>query len=94
MSKITSKLQVTLPKKLADEYGMRPGDELQWASGGSVIRVIPGRALPPLDLSERLRLFDEATRRIRSASRKRVREAASSDRGWRRDDLYDRPRTR
>ena len=30
MAKVTSKLQVTLPKALADQYGIEPGDEIGW----------------------------------------------------------------
>jgi AbrB family looped-hinge helix DNA binding protein len=41
MAKITSKYQVTLPKKIAEAYKLRPGDEIQWISAGEVIRVIP-----------------------------------------------------
>ena len=28
MAKVTSKLQLTVPKAIADQYGIRPGDEL------------------------------------------------------------------
>jgi bifunctional DNA-binding transcriptional regulator/antitoxin component of YhaV-PrlF toxin-antitoxin module len=40
-SKVTSKLQVTLPKALADAYGIRPGDEIAWLAAGSTITVVP-----------------------------------------------------
>ena len=30
MSKVTSKLQVTLPKAIAQAHGIRPGDEIEW----------------------------------------------------------------
>ena len=30
MPKVTSKLQLTVPKKIADQYGIRSGDELEW----------------------------------------------------------------
>src|SRR5215475_9665916 len=43
MSKVTSKLQLTVPKAITDQYGIRPGDELQWVPAGDSIRVIPGR---------------------------------------------------
>lgn len=33
MSKITSKYQVTVPKKIAEAYGIRPGDEIEWGRG-------------------------------------------------------------
>ncbi len=41
MSKITSKLQVTIPKAIADQYGIKPGDEIEFQPAGDVIRVIP-----------------------------------------------------
>ncbi len=94
MSKVTSKLQVTLPKSLADLYGIRPGDEIEWQEAGEVIRVVPVRKgrKPRLDPKARLKLFDQAT------SRQREREAgldpsdleasAAGGRGWTREDLY------
>jgi len=27
---VTSKLQLTVPKAIADQFGLKPGDELQW----------------------------------------------------------------
>src|SRR6202030_1742097 len=39
MPKVTSKLQLTVPKKIADQYGIRPGDELEWIPAGESIRV-------------------------------------------------------
>ena len=30
MSKVTSKLQVTVPKAAAERYGIRPGDAIDW----------------------------------------------------------------
>ena len=44
MSKVTSKLQVTLPKAIAQAHGIRPGDEIEWASAGETIRVQPLKA--------------------------------------------------
>ncbi len=93
MSKVTSKRQVTLPKELADEYGIEPGDEIEWERAGDSIRVVP-RARGPVGLSvaERLVLFDEATRRHEERwARTRV-PAAPGDRGWTRDELYGRGR--
>ena len=43
MPKVTSKLQLTVPKKIADQYGIRPGDELEWIPAGDSIRVEPAR---------------------------------------------------
>jgi bifunctional DNA-binding transcriptional regulator/antitoxin component of YhaV-PrlF toxin-antitoxin module len=92
---VTSKLQVTVPKKLAQQYGIRPGDEIEWVASGDVIRVTPRSAGRPDSLpsiAERLRLFDAATERLRRAASKR-RPHQARDRGWERKDLYDRGRT-
>jgi len=94
MSKVTSKLQVTLPKALAERHAIRPGDEISWESAGDVIRVVPGgrRASPNRDA--RLRLFDQATARQRLRNRAVARAASGARRGWSREDLYDRGRAR
>ena len=43
---MTSKLQVTVPKVIANQYGIRPGDEVEWVAAGEAIRVLPpGRHL-------------------------------------------------
>jgi AbrB family looped-hinge helix DNA binding protein len=34
MPKVTSKLQLTVPKAIAEQYGIRPGDELEWIPAG------------------------------------------------------------
>ena len=44
MSRITSKLQVTVPKAIAERYGIRPGDEIRFEESGEVIRVVPASA--------------------------------------------------
>ncbi len=38
MSKVTSKLQVTIPKVIAEQYGIKPGDEIEFVPAGEVIR--------------------------------------------------------
>lgn len=91
MSKVTSKLQVTLPKAIAERYKVRPGDEIEWVPAGEVIRVIPVKGQAESDDREsRLRLFDQATARYakRAAPKGRHR-----DRGWKREDLYHRGRS-
>jgi AbrB family looped-hinge helix DNA binding protein len=96
VAKVTSKLQVTVPKRVADQYGIRPGDEIEWVPAGEVIRVIPpGRRAAPADLGLRLRLFDTATARQRNRQRGRgARVPAKRGRGWTRESLYDRARPR
>ena len=94
MAKVTSKNQVTVPKAIADRYKIRPGDEIDWVAAGDVIRVVPsGKQPAPEDREFKLRLFDQATQRQR---RRRVpREAKQAqERGWTRQDLYERGRSR
>lgn len=93
---MTSKRQVTLPKALADEYGIRPGDEIDWEPAGDAIRVlVRGRTRPLLSVEERLDLFDEATRRRDEllCALGPV-EQRPEGRGWTREELYDRGRPR
>ena len=94
MAKVTSKLQVTVPKAIADQYGIHPGDEIEWVPAGDTIRVVPpGRRAPAVDLELRLKLFDAATerQRLRQSGRPRtMKPRTARDRGWRREDLYDR----
>ena len=93
MPKVTRKLQITLPKRMADEVGIGPGDEVEFAVAGEGLRLAPraaAAAAGELSTAERLRLFREATARqaLRNAAIGAV--AAESDRGWRRDELYER----
>jgi AbrB family looped-hinge helix DNA binding protein len=99
MSKVTSKLQITVPKAIADRYGIRPGDELEWTAGGESIRVelVRGRAKAGqlLSLNERVELFDRGTERLSKILGERLKKAARSktrrgDRGWTREELYER----
>ena len=93
MAKVTSKLQVTVPKAIADRYGIRPGDEIEWVATGDSIRVLPaGRAVPAADLEWRLRLFDAGTERQRQRQAGRASRKGAGDRKWKREDLYDRAR--
>jgi AbrB family looped-hinge helix DNA binding protein len=94
MAKVTSKYQVTVPKAIAEQYRIRPGDDIDWVAAGDVIRVIPsGRQAAPEDRESRLHLFDQATERHR---RRRVASKAKQprERGWTREDLYRRGRSR
>jgi AbrB family looped-hinge helix DNA binding protein len=93
MAKVTSKLQVTVPKAIAERYSIRPGDQIDWVAAGDVIRVIPsGKPTAPEDRDAKLRLFDQATERHRKRKRARKPEQPT-DRGWRREDLYTRGRS-
>ena len=109
MSKVTSKLQVTLPKAIADRYGVAPGAHLVFEPAGDSIRVLVARepGLAPgygLSLEDKEALFAAATRRQVSRNRRhrlspgarKSKGAARSgaDRGWTREELYTRARAR
>jgi len=91
MPKVTSKLQFTIPKAIADQYGIRPGDQLDLRAAGEGIRMFPPRRhASDNDNRERLRLFDLATKRQRRRQAKLPRAKRPAGRGWRREDLYTR----
>ncbi len=95
MAKVTSKLQVTVPKAIAEQYGIRPGDQIEWVPAGDAIRVLPaGRRASTLDVAARARLFDAATERQRRREAERRPSRTAQGRGWRRQELYDRGRAR
>jgi AbrB family looped-hinge helix DNA binding protein len=91
MSKVTRKLQVSIPKALADRLGIGPGDDLQWeeVAGGLRVRLGAPPEQPRFSIAERLQLFDAAT--ARQAARQRGGVAGRvKARGWTREELYDR----
>ena len=93
MAKVTSKLQVTVPKAVADRFGIRPGDEIAWVVDGDAIRVHRVDEHRPLSVEERLAIFDDATRRQGQRNRAWRRThggRAPRDRGWTREELYTR----
>jgi AbrB family looped-hinge helix DNA binding protein len=93
MSKITSKLQLTLPKALADRFHLRPGDEIDWQEAGDTIRIFPRRIQPRLlSTKTRLILFDEATQRQRRRQARAGRARKVDNRGWTREEIYRRGR--
>ena len=94
MSKVTSKLQVTVPKAIADRFHIRPGDEIEWIDAGDGIRVVPAGGFTPLTVERRLELFDQSTRRQRARERGRKLERSTTGRGWSREELYGRGSTR
>ena len=97
MAKVTSKLQVTIPKRIAERYAIAPGDEIEFVAAGNSIRIVPagkGRSTN-LSTEERVRLFRAAT------ARQKVREKAMNvssrprgGRGWTREELYTRGKPR
>jgi bifunctional DNA-binding transcriptional regulator/antitoxin component of YhaV-PrlF toxin-antitoxin module len=94
MAKVTSKYQVTVPRAIADQYHIRPGDDIDWLPAGEVIRVIPaGKQADGEDRESALRLFDQATERHRMRPLV-AKTQPPRNRGWRREDLYKRGRSR
>ncbi len=93
---MTSKRQVSIPKAIADQYGLAPGDEIEWLPAGDAIRVVRAGSGPgePLDTKARLKLFDQATARQREREAARRPATSPKQRGWTRDDLYGRARAR
>ena len=94
---MTSKLQLTVPRVIADQYGIRPGDELEWIAAGESIRVRLGKNESKADLNpeQRLALFDENTRWLDQLQGEELERSKSSEaritrenRGWTREELY------
>ena len=107
MSKVTSKLQVTLPKAIADLYGVAPGADLVFEPAGDSIRILVAResglARAGLSLEDKQALFAAATRRqairnrrhrLNAGARKRTKANKTKGRGWSREELYQRDRAR
>jgi len=95
MAKVTSKLQLTVPKAIAEQYAIRPGDDLDWLPAGDVIRVRKRdlhEAEEPATITERLLLFDQATNRqhAREARSRKKSKVSARERGWTREELYQR----
>ncbi len=99
MAKVTSKLQLTVPKAIADQYGIKPGDELEWVPAGEDIRVrllSKAQSGHQLTTEERLALFDANTKWLDElqaeelqASKARGTRITRETRGWTREDLYN-----
>jgi AbrB family looped-hinge helix DNA binding protein len=93
MAKVTSKLQVTIPKRIAEQYGIAPGDDVAFLPAGDGIRMVPARSQVRQSFSpgERLRLFDAATARQREREKRMTLPAeGQTGRDWKREDLYTR----
>lgn len=97
---MTSKLQLTVPKTIADQYGIRPGDELEWIPAGDSIRVElvrrKARAGQELTKEERLALFDANMKWLDELQAEELKEAKAKgtritpeNRGWTREELYN-----
>jgi hypothetical protein len=64
---LRSRANYKFPKRIAEEYGIAPGDQIDFQPAGPAIRLVPAGALPSpeLSLDERLRRYDCATERQR-----------------------------
>lgn len=92
MSKVTSKLQVTIPKAVAEKYRIRPGDEVRWeALARGPLMVSETATRPRLTTAERVALFRARVERQMRRQRGRKRPPAKG-RGWSREDLYEADR--
>lgn len=91
---MTSKLQITLPKRIAEQYRIAPGDEIEFVPAGDVIQLIPpsGESRLRIGAEERLRLFDAASDRQREREQQMPldRSGQGKQRDWKREDLYTR----
>lgn len=93
MSRVTSKLQVTIPKRIAEQYSIKPGDEIDFVATAEGLRVVTATRpdAARLSVAERLRLFDEANERQRQRQARMTLPAnPPTDRGWTRAELYTR----
>lgn len=93
MAKVTSKLQITIPKRLAEQYGLVPGDEVEFLPAGASMRLVPARSRARQQLSpgEKLRLFDVATKRQQQREKTMTLSAeGKTGHDWDRADLYTR----
>jgi bifunctional DNA-binding transcriptional regulator/antitoxin component of YhaV-PrlF toxin-antitoxin module len=92
---VTSKLQVTIPKAIAERYGIEPGAEIDWLPAGEAIRVVTkADRQRGNDRTRRLQLFDSSTERQRERQKGKQNGLATAERGWSREDLYARGRAR
>jgi len=94
MSKVSSKYQITLPRDLARSHRISPGEEVVFEEAGSALYLRRG-AQDGKDINasdpQRVRYFDQASQRQAERDRAHVDSSSSSaDRGWTRDELYQR----
>ena len=48
MAKVTSKMQITIPKRLAEQVGIAPGDEIQFTQSAVVLERLIGKLVQNL----------------------------------------------
>jgi len=94
MARVTSKRPVTIPRVIADRYGIVPGESIEFLPAGDSIRVQLSAIRPAsLDSRQRLERFDRATDRQQARNQAEP-PRMEGERGWRREDLYQRDNAR
>jgi AbrB family looped-hinge helix DNA binding protein len=94
MAKVTSKLQVTIPRELAERNGIRPGDEVDVVDSDGGLRIVPA-STAPLSIQHRMESFRASMERQRERQKLMPPPAdPPPPRGWTREELYDRDRDR
>jgi bifunctional DNA-binding transcriptional regulator/antitoxin component of YhaV-PrlF toxin-antitoxin module len=94
MARVTGKLQITVPKAVADAHALRTGSEVQFESAVDCIRLVVGQPRPGLSKDEKLRLLRESGARQKARNARWSGFETLQDRGWKREDLYERGGTR
>lgn len=90
MSKVTSGLALKVPQDIVQRFRIEPGDEIEWHPDGDGIRLVLSSPEKRLTSAERLELFDESVRRQRAREQRLGPVEPAEDRGWTREELYDR----
>lgn len=94
MPKVTSKLQITIPKRIAEQYGIKPGDEIDFVPRAGGIQLVPAGTWsePKLSPEERRRLFRASTEYVDKRAKELGIEPKEdeSERDWTREELYTR----
>lgn len=94
MSKVSSKYQITLPRSLARAHQIVPGEQVIFEEAGSALylrREQEDTGANKVKGMERLKRFDLASARQESRNQTwSPTIAPASDRGWTREELYQR----
>jgi bifunctional DNA-binding transcriptional regulator/antitoxin component of YhaV-PrlF toxin-antitoxin module len=90
MARVGSRRRITIPRALAEQYGLRVGQEVEFEPAGEAIRLVPMPVRPKLSIRERLELFDASVARQRERERLRGPAPPVGARDWTREELYGR----
>ena len=94
MPKVTSKLQITIPKAIAEKYGIKPGDNIEFRPTAMGIYIVPGEYYKDsrVSLAERKRLFAESTGYVEQRAKELNIQPVEDEsvRDWTREELYTR----